>query len=63
MNDCDIKNLEDKLAPKPETKKPKTVKLSPAYVENDLRLMINRKGGTYKVIKNEGVIINISEYL
>jgi hypothetical protein len=58
-----IKNLEDKLAPKPETKKPKTVKLSPAYVENDLRLMINRKGGTYKVIKNEGVIINISEYL
>jgi hypothetical protein len=41
----------------------KVVKLTPAYVENDLRLMVNRKGGTYKTIENEGVVVRLSDYL
>ncbi|MCT8988284.1 ATP-binding protein [Shewanella phaeophyticola] len=58
-----IKNLEEKALPKPEKKKAKVVKLTPAYVENDLRLMVNRKGGTYKTMKNEGVILRLSDYI
>jgi hypothetical protein len=58
-----IKNLEDKTLAKPEKKKAKVVKLIPAYVENDLRLMVKRKGGTYKTMKNEGVILTLSDYL
>lgn len=58
-----IKNLEEKAQPKPQKKQSKVVKLTPAYVENDLRLMVNRKGGTYKTMKNEEVILRISDYL
>jgi hypothetical protein len=41
----------------------KVVKLTPAYVENDLRLMVNRNGGTYNTMKSEGVILQLSDYL
>ncbi|MGL4475845.1 MAG: ATP-binding protein [Shewanella sp.] len=58
-----IKNLEEKALPKPEKKKAKVVKLTPAYVENDLRLMVHSKGGTYKTMKNEGVILRLSDYI
>lgn len=58
-----IKNLEEKALPKPEKKKAKVVKLTPAYVENDLRLMVHGKGGTYKTMKNEGVILRLSDYI
>ena len=58
-----IKNLEEKKISKPEKKKTKVVKLIPAYVENDLRLMVKGKGGTYKTMKSEGVILRLSDYL
>lgn len=58
-----IKNLEEKALPKPEKKKAKVVKLTPAYVENDLRLMVHSNGGTYKTMKNEGVILRLSDYI
>jgi hypothetical protein len=58
-----INNLKEKKLSKPKKKKTKAIKLIPAYVDNDLRLMISSKGETYKTMKNEGVIINISEYL
>tara|TARA_R110002033_G_scaffold164369_1_gene201852 strand:- start:8082 stop:8213 length:132 start_codon:yes stop_codon:yes gene_type:complete len=41
----------------------KVVKLTTAYVENDLRLMVNSKGGTYKTMENEGVILQLSDYI
>jgi len=58
-----INNLKEKKLSKPKKKKTKAIKLIPAYVDNDLRLMVKSKGGTYKTMKNEGVIVNISEYL
>lgn len=58
-----IKSLEDKATPKPEKKRAKVFKLIHAYVENDLRLMVSTKGATYKTMKNEGVILRLSDYL
>jgi hypothetical protein len=58
-----IKNLEEKKISKPKKKKTKAIKLIPAYVDNDLRLMVKSKGGTYKTMKNEGVILRLSDYL
>lgn len=58
-----IKNLQEKELPKPQKKQSKVVKLIPKYIENDLRLMVNTKGGSYKSMKSEGVIINVSDYI
>jgi hypothetical protein len=58
-----INNLKEKKLSKLKKKKPKPVKLIPAYIENDLRLMMSSKGETYKTMENEGVIINIFDYL
>jgi hypothetical protein len=58
-----IRNLEEKEPLKREENKPKVVKLTPKYVENDLRLMVNSKGGSYKTMKQEGVIVNLLDYL
>ena len=58
-----INNLKEKKLSKLKKKKPKPVKLILAYIENDLRLMMSSKGETYKTMKNEGVIINIFDYL
>jgi len=59
-----IKCLEDKLPLKSKPKKSTVVKLTPAYVENDLRLMFTkRKAGTYKNIKNEGITLRLDDYL
>jgi len=58
-----INNLQDKKSEPPVKEKSKVVKLEPRYVENDLRLMINSKGGTYKTMKSEGVVLHLSDYL
>ena len=58
-----IKNLQEKELPKPQKKQSKVVKLTPKYIENDLRLMIGDKGATYKTMKNEGVILRLADYL
>lgn len=58
-----IRNLEEKAPLKREENKPEVVKLTPKYVENDLRLMVNSKGASYKAIKQEGVIVNLLDYL
>jgi len=58
-----INNLKDKEPAPPTKEKPKVVKLEPRYVENDLRLMVNSKGGTYKTMKSEGVILRLADYL
>ncbi|PYF79905.1 AAA domain-containing protein [Marinomonas alcarazii] len=58
-----IRNLEEKEPLKREENKPKVVKLTPKYVENDLRLMVNSKGASYKTMKQEGVIVNLLDYL
>lgn len=59
-----IKNLKDEPPPKTKTKKSKVVKLTPAYVENDLRLMVTKcKTGTYTNIKSEGVTLRLGDYL
>ena len=58
-----INNLQDKKPEPPVKEKSKVVKLEPRYVENDLRLMINSKGGTYKTMKSEGVILRLADYL
>lgn len=58
-----IKNLEEKSSPSPKKTKTKAVKLTPAYVENDLRLMVNIKEGSYKTMKSEGVVLRLADYL
>jgi hypothetical protein len=58
-----INNLQNKEPVPPVKEKSKVVKLEPRYVENDLRLMANSKGGSYKTMKAEGVILQISDYL
>lgn len=58
-----INNLQDKEPAPPLKEKPKVVKLEPRYVENDLRLMLNSKGGSYKTMKSEGVILHLVDYL
>ena len=58
-----INNLQNKEPVPPVKEKSKVVKLKPRYVENDLRLMVNSKGGSYKTMKAEGVILQISDYL
>jgi hypothetical protein len=58
-----IRNLEEKAPLKREKNKSKLVKLTPKYVENDLRLMVNSKGASYKTMKQEGVIVNLLDYL
>lgn len=60
-----IKYLKDEPPPpKTKTKKSKVVKLTPAYVENDLRLMVTKcKTGTYTNIKKEGVTLRLGDYL
>ncbi|TPE54266.1 ATP-binding protein [Maribrevibacterium harenarium] len=58
-----INNLQDKEQAPPVKEKSTVFKLVPKYVENDLRLMVNSKGGTYKTMKSEGVVLHISDYL
>ncbi|MFI8621675.1 ATP-binding protein [Marinomonas sp. NPDC078689] len=58
-----IRHLEEKEPLIREKKKSKVVKLTPKYVENDLRLMVNSKGGSYKTMKTEGVILHLTDYL
>lgn len=41
----------------------KVVKFEFRYVENDLWLMVNSKGGIYKIMKFEGVILCLVDYL
>nr|WP_320136372.1 ATP-binding protein [uncultured Amphritea sp.] len=57
-----INSLEEK-SPKPEKKKSKVTKLTPAYVENDLRMMVSSKGNSYKSMQGAGVILKLSDYL
>ncbi|PCC14198.1 MULTISPECIES: ATP-binding protein [unclassified Pseudoalteromonas] len=58
-----IKNLQEKEQPKPQVKQSKVVKLTPKYIDKDLRLMIGNKGTTYKTMKNEGAILRLADYL
>lgn len=58
-----INNLQDKELAPPTKEKSKIVKLEPRYVKNDLRLMLNSKGGTYKTMKSGGVVLNLFDYL
>ena len=58
-----ISNLKEEVPAKTAKKRSKVVKLIPKYVENDLRLMLNSKGGSYKTMKGEGVILSLSDYL
>jgi hypothetical protein len=60
-----VRQLEDEAPPKPKPKqkKPKVVKLTPRYVDNDLRLMIQKNKGSYEVMKKAGVVLQISDYI
>jgi len=58
-----INNLQDKQTILPTKKKPRVVKLEPRYIEGDLRLMVNSKGGSYNSMKSNGVVINLADYL
>ena len=58
-----INNLQDKDPVPPVKEKSKVVKLEPRYIENDLRLMLNTKGDSYKTMKSEGVILDLTDYL
>lgn len=58
-----INSLEEKEPPKVEKKKSKVTKLTPAYIENDLRLMVSNKGNSYKSMQGAGVILKLSDYL
>lgn len=57
-----IKDLKEKKPANNKPNKSKTVKLVPAYVAGDLRLMHDKTGKTYNTIKKSGVVLNISDY-
>jgi len=57
-----IKNLKEKPPANNKPNKSKTVKLVPAYVAGDLRLMHDKTGKTYSTMKKSGVVLNISDY-
>ncbi|WP_445425821.1 ATP-binding protein [Alishewanella sp. HL-SH06] len=58
-----IKNLKEQKPENKELKKPKIAKLEPAYVVGDLRLALDKKGNTYKRLKESGVVLRITDYL
>jgi hypothetical protein len=58
-----IKALEDKSIPKPKAKK-KTEKLTPKFVDNDLRLLITESSiVSYSNLKKSGLILDISKFI
>jgi hypothetical protein len=56
------RNLEEKEPPKPERKRSKVIKLTPSYVENDLRLMMG-PNDTYRAMKQSGVIVELKDFI
>lgn len=58
-----IKDLKEKKPANNKPNKSKTVKLVPAYVAGDLRLALDKKGNTYKRLKESGVVLHITDYI
>ena len=59
-----IKSLEDKPVDKSKHTKLKVTKLEPNYVDNDLRLLRSDEPmSTYRYLKSEGMILDITPYL
>ena len=58
-----IKSLEDKPISKPKPKK-KAEKLTPKFVDNDLRLLITDSSiASYNNLKKSGLILDISKFI
>ncbi|RCU51048.1 ATP-binding protein [Corallincola holothuriorum] len=59
-----IKSLEDEPEQPSKTSTPTAKKLTPTYVDNDLRLLRSDEPmSTYRTLKNEGNILDITPYL